>query len=140
MFFKSLSEFTKLRRIKRCVRVFRRQRSGGGSSGVAQEIRGATCAGNFTVRACAGGLFSCRNVGRKRMGEKEKGREMEREKGEKKRCWVHDSCKPQGHTSPRLAPPLATLACPFSALSPAVSLYLSPFSATPSISLRARPS
>lgn len=71
---------------------------------VAQEIRGPTCADNFTVRACVG-LSSCR--------DRERKTERRREGEKKKRCWVHDSCKPRGHTSPRLAPPLMTLVAPF---------------------------
>jgi len=65
-------------------------------------------------------------------------REREREREEKKRCWVHDSCKPQGYTSPRLAPPLATLVAPF-LFPPRLPLSVS-FLRCHSISLRVRPS
>lgn len=56
-------------------------------------------------RACV-----CRSILVSKRREKE---ERAREREEKKRCWVHDSCKPRGHTSPRLAPPLTTLAASF---------------------------
>lgn len=81
-------------------------------------------------RACV-----CQSILVETQRERKRERKSEREK-KKKRCWVHDSCKPQGHTSPRLAPPLATLAAPFLLpLSPSICLFspLCPFT-----SLRAR--
>lgn len=82
-------------------------------TGHAASRRSTRCARNTRSYMC--GQFHracvCRSIlvsrQRKKDGEKKRGRKK------KKRCWVHDSCKPRGHTSPRLAPPLMTLVAPF---------------------------